>query len=51
MSKEQAIIHYRTAVLIFQKWHEQGVITGEELQQIDTIIARKYGLSSHSIYR
>lgn len=51
MSKEQVIIHYRTAIFIFQKWHEHGVITREELEQIDTIIARKYDLSLHSIYR
>ncbi|MHB1652328.1 MAG: SHOCT domain-containing protein [Desulfitobacteriaceae bacterium] len=51
MSKEQAIIHYRTAMTVFRKWLAEGIITEEELSKIDTIIAQKYGLSSCSIYR
>jgi uncharacterized membrane protein len=51
MSKEQAIIHYKTATAVFRKWLADGHITEEELTQIDTIIAGKYGLSSCSIYR
>jgi hypothetical protein len=51
MSKEQAIIHYRTALSVFKKWLANGIITEEELTKIDTIIAQKYGLPSCSIYR
>jgi hypothetical protein len=51
MSKEQAIIHYNTAMAVFRKWLTDGHITEEELIQIDTIVADKYGLSSFSIYR
>jgi len=51
MSKEQAIIHYRTAVAVFRKWLAEGIITEDELLKIDTLIAQKYGLSSCSIYR
>ncbi|GAB6174520.1 hypothetical protein JCM15765_39980 [Paradesulfitobacterium aromaticivorans] len=51
MSKEQAIIHYRTAMTVFIKWLAEGIITKEELSRIDVLIAQKYGLSSRSIYR
>lgn len=51
MNKNLAIIQYRTAMLVFEKWHQQDAITEEELRQIDTIIAQKYGLSPGSIYR
>jgi len=51
VSKEQAIIHYRTAMAVFRKWLAGGVITEEELTRIDAAIACKYGLSPCSIYR
>jgi len=51
MSKELAIIHYHTAVSIFESWVSKGIISEGELQTIDTIIAQKYGLSFDSIYR
>jgi hypothetical protein len=51
MSKEQAIIHYRMAISVFKSWLDEGIITEEELTKINTIIAQKYGLPSHSIYR
>jgi hypothetical protein len=51
MSKEQAIIHCRTAMSVFKKWLDAGIITEEELSKIETIIAKKYGLSPCSIYR
>lgn len=51
MSKEQAIIHYRAAMLTFKKWLGQGIITEEELLKIETVIAKKYGLPLGSIYR
>jgi len=51
MSKELAIIHYRTAVSIFKSWVTKGIISEDELLTIDTMIAQKYGLSFDSIYR
>lgn len=51
MSKEQAIIHYRTAMTIFRKWLAEGIITEEDLMKIETSLAKKYGLLPGSIYR
>jgi len=51
VSKQQAIIHYRTAMAVFRIWLADGVITEEELTRIDAAIACKYGLSPRSIYR
>lgn len=51
MNKEEALICYKATISIFQHWLDQGFISPEELRQIDTIIAEKYGISSCSIYR
>ncbi|MBS4008178.1 MAG: hypothetical protein KGZ45_07105 [Clostridium sp.] len=51
MSKERAIIHYKTAMAVFRIWLAKGIITEEELTTIGALIAQKYGLSPHSIYR
>ena len=51
MSKEEAIIHYKTAVTVFRKWLSEGLISEDELTKIDTAIAQKYDISSLSIYR
>ncbi|MDP3486516.1 MAG: hypothetical protein Q8S19_01105 [Bacillota bacterium] len=51
MSKEQAIIHYKTAVAVFRKWLAEGIISEEELAKVDAAIADKYGLHPCSIYR
>ncbi len=51
MSKQKAIIHYRTAVSVFRKWLKQGIISKEEFIKIDALIAEKYGLPKCSIYR
>ena len=51
MSKEQAVLRYETAMVIFKSWVRDGLISKEELSQIDTIISEKYGLSLGSIYR
>ena len=51
MSREEAIIHYKTAVVVFRQWLDEGIISEDELAKIDTAIAEKYGLSSSSIYR
>lgn len=51
MSREEAIIHYKTAATVFRKWLAEGLISEDELAIIDAAIAQKYGLSSSSIYR
>ena len=51
VSKQQASIHYRTAMAVFRKWLAEGIITEEELTTIGILMAQKYGLPSHSIYR
>lgn len=51
MSKEAAVIRYRAAITVFKKWLAEGIISNEEFAQIETVIARKYGLSFGSIYR
>ncbi|WP_418790903.1 SHOCT domain-containing protein [Phosphitispora sp. TUW77] len=51
MSKELAIIHYKATMAVFKKWVVEGIICEDELLKMVTIIAKKYGLSSFSIYR
>ena len=51
MSKQDAVLRYKTAMSLFQKWFADGVINAEELLAIDTKLAEKYGLDSCSIYR
>ena len=48
MSSILAIIHYRTAMNIFKKWLTAGVIRTDEFDNIETIIANKYGF--HGLY-
>ena len=50
MSKGDAIFRYKTAMSIFKNWLATGVISATDLLEIDTILAQKYGLSSHSIF-
>ncbi len=50
MSKEDALLHYKAAIAVLKNWLAKGVITNADLLEIDTILARKYGLSSCSIY-
>lgn len=50
MSKDEAILHYKATMAIFKKWHADGIITDDELGQINLAIAEKYSLSFRSIY-
>lgn len=45
------IVAYRTASSIARSMLSQGIITKEEYRKIDTILLKKYGLSSCSIFR
>ena len=50
MNKDEAILRYKTAMAVFKKWHTEGSITDADLLALSTKLARKYGLSSYSIY-
>lgn len=50
MSKEDAILRYKTAMAIFKRWLTSDVISDTDLFEIDTILAQKYGLSPYSIF-
>lgn len=51
MNKSEQIFNYKTLMAIFKSWHDKHLISDEELIGIDKIIAKKYGISSSSIYR
>ncbi len=50
MRKEEALLRYKAAMAVFKNWLAEGAISNADLLEIDTILARKYGLSSCSIY-
>ena len=50
MSKDEAILRYKSAMAVFKNWHANGIISDDDLQSIDAILAQKYGLSSCSIF-
>lgn len=51
MSREQAVIFYLTAMSSFRKWLEQRIISDQELHEIESMVAARYGLPKLSIYR
>ena len=51
MNKHQALIHYRVAVSVFEKWLAAGLLSGEEFTKLEALLANKYGLPKGSIYR
>lgn len=51
MGKEEALINYTTAMILFKKLLSNGVINEDEFHQIDEALTQKYGLSTQSIYR
>ncbi len=51
MTNYNAILHYKTAILVFKKLCREGIINKDELTKIDTILLNKYGLCLDSIYR
>lgn len=50
MSKDEAILRYKTSMSVFRKWLSDGAITEADLMDINTMLASKYGLSSCSIF-
>ena len=47
----EQITLYRTTMAMVKKMLDAGLISAEEYAEIDTIIAKKYGLNSSTIYR
>ena len=50
MMKHDSILHYKTAMAVFKKWHERGAISEDDLRAVSEALAAKYGLSLSSIY-
>lgn len=50
VNKEKMLLDYKTSMAVFKDWFSKGIITANDLQKISGIIAKKYGLSSCSIY-
>ena len=50
MSKDEAILRYKSAMAVFKSWLSEGVISNDDLLEIDTMLAQTYGLSSCSIF-
>lgn len=50
MSKDEAILRYKASMSVFKKWLTDGAVTESDLLAIDSMLAKKYGLSSCSIY-
>ena len=51
MTNPTSIIHYRTAMSVFKKWLEKGIISESDYQKLDDILSAKYGLTNSGIYR
>lgn len=50
MSKQEAILRYKASMAVFKNWRAAGVISDADLLVIVTMLAKKYGLSSCSIF-
>ena len=48
---EKRLMAYQTAMALARSMHSKGLISAKEYAKIDTIIAKKYGISSGSIFR
>lgn len=48
---EERLWNYQTAMAMARQMLSQGIITGKEYAKIDATIAKKYGVSSCSIFR
>lgn len=48
---QNCIMAYQTAMALARSLYVRGLISEEEYLKIDTIMTKKHGLSSDSIYR
>ena len=45
MSKDEAILRYKSAMAVFKNWHANGIISDDDLQSIDAILAQSFKAS------
>ena len=50
-SYRERLESYLSAMLCVKRMHSLGLLTEQDYTHMDTIFARKYGISSSSIYR
>ena len=48
---EKRLMAYQTAMALARSMCSKGIISAKEYAKIDTIMAKKYGISSFSIFR
>lgn len=48
---DKRLIAYQTAMALARSMRSKGIFSDKEYAKIDTIIAKKYGISSGSIFR
>ena len=51
MADEKSLICYQSTMRIAQQWLGSGLITAEDYEIFDTIVAEKFGVSDRSIWR
>lgn len=47
----EKVLDYRTAMAIVTTMLENGIISKEEYDKIDTIMTKKYGVNSYTIFK
>ena len=48
---DKRLFSYQTVIALARSMRSKGLISAREYAKIDTIIAKKYGISSRSIFR
>ena len=48
---DATVIRYRAAMFLYKKWLVSGLITKADHLKLDTMTARKFGLSDNSVWR
>ena len=51
MADEKSLMYYQSTMRIAQQWLGSGLITAEDYEKFDTIVAEKFGVSARSIWR
>ena len=51
MADEKTLMCYQATMRIAQQWLGSGLITAEDYEKFDTIVAEKFGVSARSIWR
>ena len=51
MADEKTLMCYQATMRIARQWLGSGLITAEDYEKFDTIVAEKFGVSTRSIWR